>query len=358
MSLSPGQEWWGFIGEVVGQHGNEIDFTYTIQDQWLDNSTPASDDPFMLWGKLEALDDQKEFFVDIDGNYGSANTLYIYGNPLGKKMEIKERQANVYLNDKNHITIQGLNFKSGFISTSENSSNIILDSIDLDYAAYNMWTCWNRPAILLRENDNQVINSNISKTGSAGIEIKEQNAIIQNNTLSYLGYNIQASDGIQNFDSSNVTIEGNTIFAGQYIGISFSGMQGGSIRYNHVFGIGHQTTDIAGINTWNAGDGAGTAISYNLVHDILAYANPVGGHNGGAGIRIDSGAAPNGNCNFNIHHNLVFNTNKAGIAVWGMDDSQLENCNATNFANDDNGNNIYNNTVDGFMVLKTLQERS
>ena len=106
-----GKESKGFIGTVTNYSSGQVDFSYNVSDLLLPDATPSSDDPFMLWGKLELLDTEKEFFVDKNGDYGGANTLYVYGNPSTKNVEIKSREVSLFLDNREFIDIKNLNFR-------------------------------------------------------------------------------------------------------------------------------------------------------------------------------------------------------------------------------------------------------
>ena len=351
ITFNPGKESKGFIGTVTNYSSGQVDFSYNVSDLLLPDATPSSDDPFMLWGKLELLDTEKEFFVDKNGDYGGANTLYVYGNPSTKNVEIKSREVSLFLDNREFIDIKNLNFRVGGLQTDNNSKYINFDGINSEFGFYNMWNGLDAPSLLLQGQNNQLINSNIYNTGSHAIDIRG-NAEVKNNVFFNTGYNMHLSDGVQTVEAGASQIKNNTVFATNQLGISFTGLKNGRVTNNHIFGIGYQLTDTAGINSWNGGDGEGTQISYNVVQDVIAYDNPIGNHAGGSGIRLDSGNAINGNCNFVIHHNLTFKTTKAGAAIWGLNEAQKQACHGSNYYSGiSNGNKLYNNTFDQEILM-------
>ena len=121
----------------------------------------------------------------------------------------------------------------------------------------------------------------------------------------------------------------------------------GEVKNNHVYSIAHQKTDIAAINSWNGGDAQGSEIAYNLVHDVVGYRNGI--HYGGKGIRLDGGGAPQGNFNFNIHHNIIYNTTATGLVVWPNTDDQRAAAGLPN--GDAGGSKVFNNTIIGDLRL-------
>jgi hypothetical protein len=70
ISFSPGYEWWGFWGDVTSASAGMIEFRFAMQPSQEPYAIPHANDPFFLWGKLEALDAPGEFFLDRDGSYG------------------------------------------------------------------------------------------------------------------------------------------------------------------------------------------------------------------------------------------------------------------------------------------------
>jgi hypothetical protein len=235
----------------------------------------------------------------------------------------------------------------GRVSSSERAARISLDRIVSRYgASHNLRDGWDAPAFDLRGSQHTLSNSTIAHVSSAAVILRGNNHLISNNVIYDTGFILASSDGIQVSNSVGSSIQHNTIFDAGAIAISAATLQAGSVTHNRVYRIGTQESDLAAINAWNGGDGQGTQIAYNLVHDVVAYydtRDPATPHWGGAGIRLDSGGAPQGNSNYTLHHNVVFRTTAASMAVWGLLPSQL------NYGN--TGIQVYNNTLDGDLRL-------
>jgi hypothetical protein len=348
ISFVPGLEWWGKVGTVVSSTPRQVKFRFKWLNQ--DVARPTADDPFYLWGKYEALDAEKEWYFDVEGSQGIPYTLYLWspgGTPNAKSVEMKTTDVILNLDDRLHITVEGISFFAGRISFNENSSQIILKQIESLYAYHNQFEGSKPAAIRIQGNNHQLVNSTIAKTGSTALGIAGTGHLIENNVIYDVGYISAASDGIQLQQSDRVEISQNTIFNTSSIGISNIGT-GNRITNNHLFNIGLQKTDIAAINSWNSGDAGGTEIAYNLVHDVVAYSQ--NSHNGGKGIRLDSGRAPLGVSNYVIHHNIIYNTTSHNLVIWPLKKTHPNYGQSKNY--------LYNNTVEENIVLLSRSNAS
>ena len=171
------------------------------------------------------------------------------------------------------------------------------------------------------------------------------NHLIKNNVVHDVGYSIAAiGDGIKVIEGTGTDVLNNTVYNTGQRGISFAGLEAGEIKYNDVFEASKQRLDVAGIESFRGGDGKGTEVAYNQIHDITPYYDPESGHLGGQGIRLDPGGEPEGISNYKIHHNLIWDTSHLqSIEVWSL------NPNMNNYGN--SNITIFNNTVDGGVRL-------
>jgi hypothetical protein len=358
VQFSAGHEWWGEAGIVTASSPGRVDFQFDTQAEWtLVYKTPTYDDPFFLWGRLEALDHEKEFYFDVNGDYGSAYTLYVYGDPRGKNIEWRRRDDLINLANQSHIHFKHLRFVGGNIDTKDTTEGIIFDNIECRLCGRDrLSNGWAKQAIMLRGNDSQIINSLLYELPTITISVNAaDDVIISNNVIHNAGYVMSSSDGIQTPSQPNrPLITHNTIYDTSHLGISVATAQQGNVRHNRVYNIAKQKTDTSGINVWNGGNSNGTEISYNLVHDVIGYStgkDEVNGvtHFGGKGIRLDAGDAPAGNFNYKIHHNIIYNTSSNSMSIHGNSDSQR--LAAGLVAGQDSGNEIFNNTVDGILFV-------
>jgi len=335
MNMAVGQEWSGMTGTVTAASAGSLTFEYTSDPGFLANATPTADDPFMLWGKLEALDTVNEWFFDTAGDYGPAYTLYAWlpdNEPSAHVLEMSRRETAFAAANKSDVRVQGLSFFAGRVTLGADTQRFTFDRVLVEYAGRNLLSNWGT-AVRLDGQGHELVSSTIRFSPSVAIYVSGSGHRIENNVIHNTGYAF-ASSGIYTTaaaPATDTTIAQNTLFEATSTAVSFTGLKHGVVSHNHFYNATTQISDVAAINCWNGGDGQGTSIEYNVVHDSLAYYNPVGGHNGGHGIRIDSGAAPLGNSNFVIHHNIVFNTSSGvALSVWGLQETMLNYGNANN----------------------------
>lgn len=353
ISFIPGHEWWGNVGTITKSIPGRVEFEFDLPMSWLNYHQPSSDDPFYLWGSYQALDAETEWFFDVKGTQGEPYTLYFKppGGQIDQQaIELKSIPELLILSDRAYIHVKDIEFFGGAIIMNRHSLGNILDHITSEYAGHGHGFGRIYPAIRIEGNNHQLINSQVGKTAAEILNVRGQNHKIYNNVFHDTGYNSAISDGIQFYgDAANILFSQNTVFNSGGIGIS-ANLKKSQIIYNHVWNIGRQKTDTAGINAWNAGDAEGTEIAYNLVHDAWAYLDNTK-HNGGTGIRLDSGASPLGNSNYKIHNNIVFNTStKNSIAIWGL---TPDNPNYNNAQID-----VEHNTLDSNILLFDADQRS
>ena len=344
ISFVPGYEWWGNVGKAIGSRPGRVDFSFNFPSQWLKYHQPSENDPFYLWGIYDALDSEKEWFLDVEGKEGVPFTLYMIpseGSLNRKLVEIKVRDKLFEIRNQSYIHLNDLDFFAGRILVDKNSHHNVINKIAIQYGADGKGlTAWVNPAIKVHGEANKLLNSMIRNTASSAIKVEGSEHIIRNNIIENTGYTSAVSDGIQIGRSSNVEVSYNTIFSTSSLGISSVGKKV-KVTHNHIWNIGLQKTDTAAINSWNAGDAEGTEFAYNLVHDVVAYgASPK--HYGGKGIRLDAGGTTLGNSNYQIHNNIVYKTTEDSIVIWGLKESYPNYGNAQNY--------IENNTVESIRL--------
>jgi hypothetical protein len=345
ITFIPGHEWWGNVGTITQSTPGRVEFEFDFHKSWLKYHQPAGNDPFYIWGNYQALDAEQEWFFDTKGTQGEPYTLYFKppgGTIANKTIELKSIPELLILSDRSHIHIKDIEFFGGSITMNVNSSDHILDGITSQYGGHGHGFGRTYPAIRIEGNNHQLTNSQVGKTAAEILNVRGKDHKIYNNVFHDTGYNSAISDGIQFYgDARDILLSNNTVFNSGGLGISAT-LKNSQIIYNHVWNIGRQKTDTAGINAWNGGDAAGTEIAYNLVHDVWAYLDNTQ-HNGGAGIRLDSGGSPLGNSNYKIHDNIVFNTSKDSMAIWGLTPDHPNYRNAQI--------NVYHNTLERNILL-------
>ena len=351
IGFNPGREWIGQWSKVLGASDGKVNFEAKLQSNQNtedDPYTPEKDDPFYLWGKLEALDTQKEWFFDSDGKYGSAKTLYLWvpdGNPANQTVEIKAKPFILFdFADHSHIHVKNIDFFAGKVRSYGDNKGLVLEKVNSQYGIHSL-TGGGEGAIELSGSNHQLRNSEVSNTSAKGVQVEGDNHLIKNNVVHDVGYAISAiGDGIKVTEGTGTDVLNNTVYNTGQRGILFAGLEAGEIKYNDVSEVGKQRLDVAGITSFRGGDGKGTEVAYNQVHDITPYYNIESGHLGGQGIRLDPGGAQEGISNYKIYQNRIWNTSHPqSIEVWSL------NPNMENYGN--SGITISDNTVDGGIRL-------
>ena len=347
VDLNTGYGWWMHTGVVTGSAPGSIEFRWKynlvwipIDDPgWYSVEDPQNGDPYFLWGKLIALDQEREYFYDVRGNSGPAHVLYLWptggGCPSNRTVELRVREEAFDLSSRAHVRIEGLRTFGSGIMTDSNSSGVSLADLTLEYAALHRSTilAGSCAAVTFFGNDHSIVDSDLSNGYGCGIEIRATNTIARNNVC----YNF-SDIGIRCQNATQVTVANNTAIRA---GASLIMMNVGDSTFasNHVYWADIQTTDASAMNACNVGDGQGTEVAYNWVHDNVGRWDLSRDWYGGQGIRLDMDSS-----NYRIHHNIVWNTTAySSLTVWELVPGDA------NYSNSQT--KIYHNTVDWDIVI-------
>ncbi len=301
-------------------------------------------DPYFLWNHLNALDEEGEYFFDIEGVNGPPHTLYLWapgGNsPAEHRIEIKNREYSFDLNWASHIHIRGLTFLGAGIVCPVSSSLIVMDDLTLRYCGSGLNTLkTGRAAIWLKGHGHKVLNSRIDSTYGGGVLTLGTHTEIAHNVIrDCMLY------AISSWKSSDINVHHNTVFGNQAENIHMYSPRG-KFNYNHCYHGGKRVTDAASLNSNYDGDLRGMEVAYNWVHSNVARRNPEftdeNGANrlvwgGGRGIRMDTSPS-----NVFIHHNLIWGMSAPNLSLmlWALDSEQVNYRNSMQ--------RVYNNTVLG-----------
>jgi hypothetical protein len=331
--------WHTKTGNVISGNGTSLDFNYVFDAQnRADRVRPKKGNSYFIWGSKALLDAPNEWFYDPQ-----QQRLYLYLadniKPWDLALEVKQRGVGFQvLGEHAYIELYGVDFFAATAFLGSNSTGNLIADTHFQYAAHNLDVRDYTPTSALLWSDNSRIAHAVFQYNSApAINIRGKHNQLLHSTVvdsNYLG-------GMSAVETSGYghKVLYNTVSKTGGAGIAASSAAA-QFSYNHVYDIGHITTDIAGINVYgNLGEG--TVISYNSVHDIVANYDVAAQYYGGVGIRIDAGGKEA--ADYVIHHNVIRHTTSGGIHTWGLEPSMSRYENLNNL--------VYHNTVIGTIGL-------
>ena len=275
---------------------------------------------FYLFGKLELLDSAGEWFYD-----GKSDTLYLW-SPDGNtptNVEVKQRNLAFDLQDRSYISIKNLNLFANTITTSDRSTNIIIDGIHARYVSHHMTlpplpqseqapdsddalflaSHTHDTGIQLRGNGNILKNSIIEWSSGNGVLLEGYNHQVTNNIIAHSNYMVSYAAPVRiNGNGHHITY--NTIKRAGRDGINIDWHTAGidardnEIAYNDISQFGMLSTDLGAIYVCchiNLEEGS---IHHNWIRDTSSF-SPFWGTRG---IYLDIESF-----NSTIHHNVVWN---------------------------------------------------
>lgn len=345
IDVCAGHNWWPKTGVVTGNDADQLFFRFRFETNWNPAiDTPKEGDRYALWGHLAALDTPGEFFVDVEGVNGPANTLYVWfpdsGSPDGRTVSLLARADSVIIGDRSHIVVEGIRIRGGTLSMSAGSSHNRFDHVEVEYGAVNRnrLRFGSAASVLLAGDYHIFTNGRVGHTFGRSIEVVGYGSEVSN-TVSHDA----SSHLVTLFNAGGAHVTTNTLFRSGDTAIDI-GAKSTLIEFNHAYNAGMRITDIAVLNTWNSGDMEGTEIRYNWVHSNLAPWDVSRSWWGGQGIRLDSGGAPLGCSNARIHHNVVWNTtSRSSLTFWGLEEGMV------NFGN--SRIEVFHNTLEDTLVF-------
>ena len=275
---------------------------------------------FYLFGKLELLDDQGEWFYD-----GSNQDLYLWSpdSAIPQAVEVKQRNFAFDLSDRSYIILRNLNLFANTITTSDRSTGIIIDSVNAKYVSHHM-TLPPLPlsekapdsddgvflaahahdtGIQLRGNNHVLMNSIIDGSSGNGVLLEGNNHRVTNNVIANTNYKASYAAAVR-LNGNGHHISDNTINRTGRDAISWDWHTAGTdgrnleISYNDISEFGMLSTDLGAIYVCCHVNLAGGSIHHNWIHDAQAF-SPFWGTRG---IYLDIESF-----NSTIHHNVVWN---------------------------------------------------
>lgn len=275
-----------------------------------ENYQPTAGNTFFITGGTGALDAPGEWLFDPSNKVLSLRT------PDGTKpsahiTEYKARQHAFDLRGKSHIEVRSLDLFANTIVTDPRSHHLTLDSLNARYLSHftvlQRWlTGLADSGIILDGQSNTLSNSFLAFSAGNGVSLLGSGNKVVNNVIHDVDYSGGVGAGINTGGGCRgALIERNSIYDVGHRMIDIGKLSAGRVQYNDLWAGGIQVTDFGGIYAAST-DGGGTVICYNKIHDTNASEGASTRDNNAKGIYLD-----NGSLNYVVHHNLVWNVDKA-----------------------------------------------
>ncbi|MEM8722995.1 MAG: right-handed parallel beta-helix repeat-containing protein [Cyanobacteria bacterium P01_G01_bin.39] len=275
---------------------------------------------FYLFGKLELLDDQGEWFYD-----GSESNLYFWStnDKMPTAVEVKQRNLAFDLSDLSHITIRNINLFANTITTSDRSTGVLIDGIRAKYVSHHMTlppipesekayesddalflaAHAHDTGIQLRGSNNIIKNSVIDWSSGNGVLLEGNDHQVTNNIIVNTNYKVSYAAPVR-LNGNDHKISHNTIKRTGRDAISWDWHTAGTdgrnieIAYNDISEFGMLSTDLGAIYVCCHVNLEGGSIHHNWIRDAQAF-SPFWGTRG---IYLDIETF-----NSTIHHNVIWN---------------------------------------------------
>jgi hypothetical protein len=335
INIVPGPEWVVETARITSSTASSFTFkaNTTGQIQYDAFYAPRVGNPYFIWGKRVLLDAANEWFLEN-------GQLYLWApnnaNPNSRTVEVKRRSYAFDLTDRSYIAVNGLHIFAATITTGDvnksaneaTAQNITLNNIHVRYPSHftfvneDGWSDGRKDTGLILYGRNHVLkNSTVVFSAGNGVTLAGNNHKVTNNIIHDVGY--AATDaaavkaGSYDFTTTQNLIQYNTFYNSGRGVVGHPDAKALKILNNHLYNAGLLLNDLGMVGS--PGDGGGTEIAYNLVHDNFAP-------NESVGIYLD-----NNSSNYVVHHNIVYNVKTA-----------------LNLNLPTRNNKIYNNTFVGF----------
>jgi len=304
---------------------------------------PAEKGYYYLYGTLNALDTEREWFYDAN-----SSTLYFMApggaDPNGIDVRSKQRPYAFDLRGKTGVTIANISIFASTIITDGTSSQNTLDRINAQYVSHftDLSPAANDPSganfsilqvhskdtgIIINGTGNTVQNSKIAYSAGSGIAVSGTGNVLRNNLIESVDYIGDYSSGIE-INGDNNTVQYNTILDVGRQGILVQAVNNEDISYNNVFDGMLLSRDGAEVYTCCNQVATGTRIHHNWLHDTQSTMVGQGDSFPLSGLAID-----NGTSGFLVDQNVFWNNKKYNVLINGASSTNPNN------------NHILNNTV-------------
>lgn len=290
---------------------------------YADKTRQWEDDRYYLVGKLEALDQPGEWFLDR-----STRTLYVWlpdgSDPATHRIAIKVRDYGLDVAGKNHIEVVGIDFFACTFRFIKCEGGLVEDC-RLRYPSFARRL--NEPGYKedqvcarMEGDGNTARRCLFAWASTDGLTMSGRRNLIEDCMLHDISWDGSLSHVAVSLNNTGDATQGSvvrrcTVFNGGNALINYRG-PGHVIEYNHVYRGGLACKDVALVYT-GLPTCAGGIVRYNWVHGCRTE------EGAGLGIRGDDQTR-----GLTVHHNVVWDCGRDGIIVKG-DDNKV--CNNTVF---------------------------
>ena len=361
--LNVAHQWWTWNRSIVRhQAGSEVleydanlvglcdydPLTTKRNKDWL--SEKWADDYFYLFGKLEALDVETEWFQDQQ-----TGMLYFYApggvDPSTLDVRYKVRDYALYAKNQNHLEIRSLNF---FATTFrlDDCNDCVIENCELLYPSYartiTEYDPQRRESVFTKVvgDHNTVRHCSLAYANNLGLMMMGDSNLVENciihdvnwsGTLIYPALQLSASPhlGVNWFDTiqypptertpanSDVTSYGNVARSNTLYNSGSSLLvyhaADSRVEFNHIYNGGKACKDVSLIyGCWPFS--RGSVVCYNWVHGCVTDGYSGRSGSGGIGIRADDQSRNN-----IFHHNVVWDCGDIGLTMKGEDHRAINN---------------------------------
>jgi hypothetical protein len=361
--LNVAHQWWTWNRPITKHQAGSASLGYAANLVGLCDFDPAlhkrskekleeewGDDYFYLYGKLEALDVETEWFHDL-----KTGTLYFFApggvDPSKLEVRYKVRDYALMAKDRHDLVISGINF-FGATFRLEDCSRTLVENCELLYPSYARTITEydeNRQESVFTKvvgDHNMVSHCSLAYANNLGLMVMGEHNTVEDciihdvnwsGTLIYPALQLSASPhlGVNWFDSIQYpptprTIQNSDATSRGNIATHNSLFNGGSsllvyqaadsvVEYNHIHDGGLACKDVSLIyGCWPFS--RGSVVRYNWVHGCQTEGYGGRGGQGGIGIRADDQSRNN-----IYHHNVVWDCGEIGITMKGEDNLAYNN---------------------------------
>ena len=314
--------WTSMSATVTGGNLNgtnkTLNITYPANDAFI---RPANQRRMYLIGKKAFLTGANQFYYDP-----AATTLFVRtagGAPSG--ITAKARNYAFDLNDRDFIKIEQVSTFASTIRTNGGSNGNVIDGIEARFLSHFQTTQYDRglslagvyashrydTGILLHGTNNSLLNSKLTGSAGAGVNVEGSGHVVRNNFISDVDYRAGYGAAVNVEDgTSNSAVVFNTVRRTGRDGMALNsktdpiGQENNRIGYNDIADFGRLTFDLGAIYVCCRSSQAGSRYDHNVMHDPAANSSP-------RGLYFDNGTYAE-----SADHNITWN-NMPGITIGG-----------------------------------------